>query len=346
MSLRELEERGIDFSYDYPMRCPACSAKTTVSAQDYYDQVNECRVRCSGCSDDLHFGPVVAAIRDAADPALTDAAVGQVAWYHSSTEPTWPPPERGPLEFGILAHHMPADAMARAVQRHADQALHVGTYEAAIESMLRRMRDQGDAASKFFLYRVALRADLAIEPGYRDENEEEAAQITQSQISAAGVQAIRYLNAWEASGSLSLAVCREAVEAVQVLPVPIESLGAPIPPDLINAVDAIVQRIAQFKVDPLQRRTPGTARRRTAQEIPLEYWNLKASIREHLAWALLQDVSPVVRDDVDHAMSCWEADHGPLSADALVGRWAAVAALLELPGQVIARLAREPVRSL
>ncbi|SDR20768.1 hypothetical protein SAMN04489765_3838 [Tsukamurella pulmonis] len=35
--------------------------------------------------------------------------------------------------------------------RQQAKALHVGTYEAAVENMLRRMRNQNDLASQFYL---------------------------------------------------------------------------------------------------------------------------------------------------------------------------------------------------
>jgi hypothetical protein len=69
-----------------------------------------------------------------------------------------------------------ADGLRRARQRYETQALHLGTYEAAIESMLRRMRNQADGGSQFYLYRVQLRDALTVEEGWRDEDQAEAAR--------------------------------------------------------------------------------------------------------------------------------------------------------------------------
>ena len=54
----------------------------------------------------------------------------------------------------------------------------IGTYEAAIENMLRRMDDQGDADANFYLHRVQVDIDPdRINDGYRDENDEPARKI-------------------------------------------------------------------------------------------------------------------------------------------------------------------------
>jgi hypothetical protein len=119
----------------------------------------------------------------------------------------------------LLTRVMRREDVHRARHTYETQALHLGTYESAIESMLRRMRDQDDGGAQFYLYRVALRCGLIIEPGWRDENLAEAAQITQSALEK--VDAIRYLNVYESPGSLSLAVRRRAIHSVQAVSLPV-----------------------------------------------------------------------------------------------------------------------------
>jgi hypothetical protein len=51
------------------------------------------------------------------------------------------------------------DQLKRHQKKWENQAIHLGTYEAAIDSMLRRMRNQGDQDSVFYLHRVRLRSD-------------------------------------------------------------------------------------------------------------------------------------------------------------------------------------------
>lgn len=76
--------------------------------------------------------------------------------------------------------------------------------------MLRRMRNENDQGSIFCLHRVRLRSDLVFEPGWRDEN---SAKVTTFDLVDQGIDGIRCLNAYEAIGSLSLAVVRNAIES-------------------------------------------------------------------------------------------------------------------------------------
>jgi hypothetical protein len=93
-----------------------------------YYETSDRHVDCSTCGGDLHFGPAVAAIGNPVDLSLSDAAVSQLAWYHTSTTDNWPLLQRPPLEVDQhFARLMPAAALDRAREHHADQALHLGT---------------------------------------------------------------------------------------------------------------------------------------------------------------------------------------------------------------------------
>jgi hypothetical protein len=174
--VRDLVERPVRFEYGYNMTCADCRGITTLTSAEYYRERNGAHVECAHCGADIHFGPAVMTLRDADDPVLDDRWACSVAWYHTSTEPDWPSNVRSmPLPMvELLERVMHNQAVRRAVDRCETQALHLGTYDAAIESMLRRMRDQDDGNAQFYLYRVALRHDeLIIQPGWRDENSAE-----------------------------------------------------------------------------------------------------------------------------------------------------------------------------
>jgi hypothetical protein len=99
--------------------------------------------------------------------------------------------------------------------------------------MLRRMHDQADARSQFYLHRVTLEIDPSrINQGYRDENEQAAAQLGVADLDAAEVDAIRYLNVYEATGTLSLAVHPRVVRTAQTVALPVQELAEPLPPAL------------------------------------------------------------------------------------------------------------------
>ncbi len=184
-TVHDLEERWVTFDYPYNMRCPVCPGITTLTPAEYYNEHDEARVPCARCGSEIHFGPAVMALRDPSDPVLNDQVAAQVAWYHASTDPGWPSRARPmpPSAAEFLARTMRPGDVRRIRDADENRALHLGTYESAIESMLRHMRDEGEGAAQFYLYRVALRRQqLVIEPGCRDENSEEASQITQSDL--------------------------------------------------------------------------------------------------------------------------------------------------------------------
>ncbi|OXM54456.1 hypothetical protein CFP75_05150 [Amycolatopsis alba DSM 44262] len=213
------------FSYDFNMACSACPAITPLTSTDYHQEVNEAHIACRGCGAVIHFGRAVMTLRNADDPVLDDGCLTAVAWYHTSTYSDWPVGSRTMPAATIEAYreHMPAGAAEGARARHENLALHVGTYEAAIESMLRRMGDQDDGGAQFFLYRVALRArDLTVERGWRDENTENAARLSQDDLGDADV--VRYLNVFESPGSISLAIRPSAIAATQRIELPVETL--------------------------------------------------------------------------------------------------------------------------
>ncbi|MGC5054705.1 hypothetical protein ACLQ2S_25005 [Micromonospora sp. DT48] len=215
-SMPALTDRPADFAYGYRMRCE-CGGASDLSADDYAAEVDEAHMPCSPCGNRIHFGRAVIALRDPADPALDNGQLNRFAWYHTSTSPDWPSPTYAQQQRQALTRGIPS-MREEGVARLSNLALHVGTYEAAIENMLRRMRNQSDADSKFFLYRVALDLDpQRVEAGYRDENLQPAAQLSSAELREQGFQAVRYLNVYESPGSLSLAVIPDAITAVQVV---------------------------------------------------------------------------------------------------------------------------------
>ena len=221
-----LTERRVDFGYDFWMRCEDCGASSRLTAQQYADS-SDSMMTCTGCGQEFNFGPAVIDLRDAGDRALDDGHLSRIAWYHTTTDLGWPLPSKPLSSDDVKAlgrWNWPKERLEAYRERHENRALYLGTYEAAIESMLRRMRDQGDRDSQFYLHRVRLHDDLRIEPGWRDENHAEAAAITSIDLEAHGVDVVRYLNAHEAVGSLSIAVVRGAIASVQAIVIPVPHL--------------------------------------------------------------------------------------------------------------------------
>jgi hypothetical protein len=300
--------------------------------------------------------------------------VPQLAWYHSSTWADWPSPAYANHITGLLAQSMSPTWLGldpgRVLALETGKALHVGTYEAAIENMLRRMHDQADSTEQFHLYRVQLRPGLVIEPGYRDENLREVAQIAGHALEAETIDAIRYLNAHEAAGTLSLAVTASSVVAVQHLPIP--PAAAPdgrrtsTGPDertelykdlagaLVEAQDKVAACWAEVGDMPLYERRmmslglrPDPTRAAqavdTAQSAVYELWD---ALERDLTDRYLASVSPTIVDDFHHALAAWRREADVRDPSAYATRYASLAALLTHSADFIASISAQPWRRL
>lgn len=356
----QLQERFDGFDYNYRVRCD-CGGAVVVTAETYErERTIEARVRCDHCDGEVHFGPAVALLRDEDDPALGDVA--RLAWYHTSTWADWPSDTyRAEAESAArqTAEHFCLDA-EHMVEQATTKALHLGTYEAAIENMLRRMRNQADSASQFFLHRVI------IEPGrindaYRDENDEEAAQLTISDLDQAELDTIRYLNVHEATGSLSLAVRPECILAIQCIRIPIDDLALTPSAELSARLVNIEAQIRQHdqeqaslpRLDQLQLiqmrigKVPdpdGIAER--TQEVELRGYALWADLDDTLSDAYLRDVSPVVADDFRSAVAAWRRNGDVEGVTACAERFGMLASLLTRSADVVQVVAQQAWRGL
>ncbi len=350
-----LLERTVSFAYDYKVACRSCTGTSPLASSDYYQEVNEAHIDCAHCGGDVHFGPAVFALRDAEDPALDDQWLGRAAWYHTSTDGDWPNGTRTvPTETdNPIARLLSPDGLERARERYENQALHLGTYEAAIESMLRRMRNQADGGSQFYLYRVRLREGLAVEAGWRDENHAEAAQITQRELG--DVEAIRYLNVHESPGSISLAVRRGAIDATQRVALPLAAPGQTIR-DLLAEV-----ALLRAQIDQMEAHRPATldlvdqlgveaaARRGTAfvRSPSPEQYALLEGIDALLEDRFLPDASRPVRSAFTRALQAWRhAQYPDVDDAAYIQRFAALAATVHDPGAILRALASQPIQEL
>ncbi|MGO4455299.1 hypothetical protein [Arthrobacter sp. RAF14] len=288
------------------------------------------------------------ALKDPEDSALDDSVLSNLAWYHTTTDPEWPRTEK-PLDPALLKHytdrcHWSEEKIAKRRAVYEDFALHLGTYEAAIDSMLRRMRSEGDQASAFYLHRVRLRTDLRIEPGWRDENCQPAAKITMSALTAERVDGIRYLNAHEAIGSISLAVTRTAIESTQCIAIPVPSLS-PQPDEesrarlrsLRDQVRAVIETTSEAPPTRLElfRQKYGHLAVTSDRPVPpLVANHLLRAMEEYASDMYLRGLSPVARVDLVRSIDRPKPD-GDYETDLRwLGKFAAVASLMLRPADV------------
>ena len=161
-------ERAVDFQRHRSMRCGSCRHEWSATSEwlNRFDQAVE---SCPSCGTDCQSDhrPTFCAAQD--DPAHADSYVRDVHWYHTSTHPTWPDkdfnPAAGLTEVTKLRFRAGGSGNAgleRWVEQQKAKALHIGTYESAIENMFRRMRYQAGSAEQFYLYRVRLSPDFYV----------------------------------------------------------------------------------------------------------------------------------------------------------------------------------------
>lgn len=124
--------------------------------------------------------------------------------------------------------------------RQRAKALHVGTYEAAIHNMLRRMRDQPDHGSQFYLYRVHLRPSVVVREGWLIDHRNFVGDVVLEEVCPPGVDVARYLNYHEDPGGLSLALGRRAITSVQQVAVPLtDAWNADWARDAVTALEGV-----------------------------------------------------------------------------------------------------------
>ena len=357
-----LVERYLGFAYDYPMHCDGCACTSRVEAQVYWEESqNDALAPCEYCGHSIYFGPAVVALRDAGDPALSNDNVVKLAWYHTSTYRDWPSEEYISVVGARLLQVAETLSMLPQAAREMllDKALHVGTYEAAIENVLRHMRDENEGDREFYLHRVSLNlAPTDINTGFRDENHEDASQLTLDELG--DLRAVRYLNVREAPGSISLAIHPAVIGTIQTLPLPAVSLAADPQAGVVEAVARIDRELAAavaampdtsgIKPSELRLRVL-LARQGDGDELALQVDECEERIGrawhelgEMLAQEYLAGVGPFVRDDFVSAMNAWRHDTVP-TASSYHHNFRAHSAALTGGRDVITEIARQAPRT-
>ncbi|MEU0414504.1 hypothetical protein ABZ307_42980 [Streptomyces griseorubiginosus] len=328
-------ERPISFGYDFLMRCDNCGQTSPLSGADYLRRNDEAHalMECEHCDNAIHFGPLAADIRDRNDPALNDDRLSKLSWYHTSTYSNWPSADFAcemRTRLSTSPTRMSTGDIERYVQAQLDKALHLGTYEAAIENMYRRMTDQADADSTFYLHRV--RVDTGpgrVEPGYRHENDDAAAHISVTELAELGLDAVRYVNVWEAAGCLSLAVRPRAITHIQTIPLPgALAADSSLPSGLLDIIEDLERRNAQ----------PAASSDRQFRG-----YKLTLELEDALIAHFLPGVNPVL---ARHFTGAVFLAHGRVDGDYLgkARLFATHANLLQHPEQALARLDAAPSR--
>jgi hypothetical protein len=203
------------------MQCSACDSHWVVNG-DWLERWQYGDESCPGCGAAAGDTPSARVTVDPNDPAMDDDTATHAAWYHTSTHPDWPRQALDPLADldDATKRHIGPAGLASYVRLLRGRALHVGTYEAAVQNMLRRMDDENDLGP-FYLYRVRLKASCSFKLNWETEPVDWLGNVPLAEVCPAGIDAVRYLNENEDPGGISLALGRSTIHSVQQVPIPL-----------------------------------------------------------------------------------------------------------------------------
>lgn len=320
-------ERPIDFSYDACwFECPECSDRVVMT---FEDRANGGSRTCAS-GHDVSAQEEYPALTDVSDTATDPAEIEHLVWYHTSTRADWPPTDLSPEA----------------------SATHLGTFESAIENMFRRMRNQSDADSQFYLHRVRVACPPAEVSPLGQELSDFMGNVWLRNLYEAGFPVVRYVNVHEHPGSISLAVVPSVITHVQTLAVPLslDTEESAASQEAFTSYTAELDRVEArrpctdglSRMDLLMRQTPETAAISDADhECDQEVWSAGDSYwlameKEHLPavgfrtrWKLLDAVRSI---------------HG--GASYVHGRFRSLAELVQNPARTLAAVQARPVQEI
>lgn len=330
----DLVDRLPDFYRSRLARCAACGHEQAFDA-DWFERWSHGDEACPSCGVDCTAEDATRVEADPADPALDDSQVLSLSWWHTSTHLDWPSGDFDPtvrLDDATRQRMGGHKGVERWRLRQREKALHIGTYEAAVQNMLRRISNQGDRGKTFYLYRVRLRPDLTVGAGYSRELVDWVGDVALGQACPPGTDAARYVNEHEDPGGISVALGRDAIHSVQRLQIPLAISAR------ASWMESVVERLtgaSSKQVVVIQPDDELTRLRRRFNQGPMmtserqqELIRLRDQVTAHLP--------PGIRDQVRTAVS---VDHAVDPAQWCDGL-AAVLQMFDNPEEVL-RAARE-----
>ena len=234
---------GFDFDYSYWFDC-ACGRRVRVSATAYDQQCRgETAYPKCDCDRTVDIAETQPAVRDLNDIDTDGARVDQHVWYHSSTYQDWPSPMyRDDIAEQLKRSPLRADQHQEMIKAYTLLALHLGTYAAAIDNMLRRMHDEDSTTLQYWLHEVQIHLhpdDLAT--GIHNELSGQFGGVPIAALTALGAKAARYINSQEAPGSISLAIDPAVIVRVRSI-----SLSTTALPATVEGEDAVARANADL----------------------------------------------------------------------------------------------------
>jgi len=376
---RFAEQRLTGFDYSYWFDCVACGERVNIAAHLYELQTVHTSARpaaafsrCGRCGTEVDVTQVRPMLRNPNDIALQDDCVARLYWYHSSLYERWPDTEAYAAAFkeqiakGRI--HGPF-TLEQLLEEHTSRAVHIGTYEAAIENTLRRLHDQDPrdgSPIRYWLHRVQLDlkpGDLA--PDVGEELADWVGNVPLSMLpERGGARAVRYVNTNEAHGSISVAIDPAVIATVATIEIPVESIATETDTAAAATAKAVtaLADIAHLRpdttgIDDLDLRFPSALERTYPDPAHPERQRIEAiaeQLRDYHAqrgkiWAELtrtleSEYLPEINDQVHRRFH--DALPRPDDPVDYHRSFRLMAALLARPNDVIAELAHAPVRTI
>jgi hypothetical protein len=170
---------------DSTMRCIECGTYLTHAQESYVVRFRDCDERqCRGCGTKLlHLKGQITDIHPASEHLLDATTAKEATWYHATNRKNW---------MADLLDYDISDGFP---------LVHVGIVDAAINIM----DDQYVGSDDWiYLYKVKLSPTAVLDPElYEDEN---MWPVRTKNIEDVPANAFRYVNRYEATGSISLLV--------------------------------------------------------------------------------------------------------------------------------------------
>ncbi|TQC41308.1 hypothetical protein EEB14_55695 [Rhodococcus sp. WS4] len=213
---------GFDFDFDFWFEC-GCGQRIQVPAPAYELQCegSEPYPKC-GCGTTIDISEASPSIRDLSDVDHDDEQVDQHVWYHSSTYQDWPAWDayRRDIADGLKASLLEPEKHAEAIDARCSLALHLGTYAAAVENVMRRMADEDSPDHEYWLHQVEIRLRPdELSPGVGSELRGMFGAVSAAELALH--RAVRYVNVHEAAGSISLAIDPQVITRVCTIRLPV-----------------------------------------------------------------------------------------------------------------------------
>ena len=246
-----MDQPPVGFGYSYWFQCIGCGGRVDIEAGLFELQ---CASQadysvCGSCGSPVDVTQQTQTMRDPEDVASQIDSVAQLVWYHTSRYEHWPDlaayTADVTAEARRTAEHFEGYDVERRIATKLSLAVHLGTYEATIENILRRLEDQDHSDlfdTKYWLHRVEIRLDQPtdLHPEVSDELYSMFGDVKLAQLQELGARAVRYINRHEAIGSVSLAIDPALVCTVSTMALPVTEAALPETPAAAAAAARMV----------------------------------------------------------------------------------------------------------